>query len=214
MNVAAAVEDVRDLATRRVHPTKADLRRWHSTIYAGCSVPSPAYVGAFRGERDPHVLDYEVGVGPPMPDGLPERVGVWSADVAGELARFFDRLADALGVLDGVLAPGARPVGVDELGEVVTLTAMVHGEWVRIHPFVNGNGRTARLLAAHVALRYGLPIFVTLKPRPHDVAYARASKASMGRPPDFVGNQAEAVAVFGHLLALELLGPSPPQDTT
>ncbi len=29
----------------------------------------------------------------------------------------------------------------------------------------------------------------------------------MGRPPDFVGDHKEATGVFGHLLALELLGP-------
>jgi hypothetical protein len=27
------------------------------------------------------------------------------------------------------------------------LAAILHGEWVRIHPFANGNGRTARLWA-------------------------------------------------------------------
>jgi hypothetical protein len=59
----------------------------------------------------------------------------------------------------------------------------------------------------HIALRYGLPVFVTLKPRPDDVAYARAAKRSMGRPPDFTGDHAEAVAVFAHLLSLILLGP-------
>ena len=73
-------------------------------------------------------------------------------------------------------------------------------------PFVNGHGRTARLLAAHISLRYGLPIFVTLKPRPDDVAYARAARQSMGRPPAFIGDHSEATAVFVHLLALRLLG--------
>ena len=55
--------------------------------------------------------------------------------------------------------------------------------------------------------RYGLPVFVTLKPRPYDVAYARASKQSMGRPPDFIGDHAEVIAVFTFFLSLKLLGP-------
>lgn len=79
------------------------------------------------------------------------------------------------------------------------------GEWVRIHPFVNGNGRTARLWTVFIARRYQLPALVSLQPRPADVAYARAAKRSMGRPPDFVGDHTEASAVFAHLLALRLL---------
>jgi Fic family protein len=52
---------------------------------------------------------------------------------------------------------------------------------VRIHPFANGNGRTARLWANWTALRYGLPAFVGIKPRPAGDAYALASYASMRR---------------------------------
>ena len=196
------------MAVSRAMPTEDDLRNWHATVYSGCIVPSAAYVGHFRGDpAHPELTSYEVGVGPDMPDGLPECVGVWAADVAAEVDDFFARLHQALGALDTAVPPGKRPRTADALHEVVAVTAIAHGEWIRIHPFVNGNGRTARLLAAHIALRYGLPVFVTLKPRPDDVAYARAAKRSMGRPPDFTGDHTEAVAVFAHLLSLTLLGP-------
>lgn len=206
-NIGAAVADAAAIAQRRGTVDQLDLKNWHSIIYNGCTVPSAAYVGHFRGEPHPDVADYEVGVGPTMPDGYPDRVGVWAAAVAVAAAEFFASLETALTTLDGVVAPGARPADVEVLHEVVGVVAAAHGEWIRIHPFVNGNDRTARLLAAHVALRYGLPIFVTLKPRPHDVAYARAARASIGRPPDFMGQHTEATAVFVHLLALQLLGP-------
>ena len=68
-------------------------------------------------------------------------------------------------------------------GETGCVTAAIHGEWVRIHPFANGNARTARVWAAWIALRYGLPVFVTVKPRPNDAAYAQAAFASMGSSP-------------------------------
>ncbi|MFP5376912.1 MAG: Fic family protein [Acidimicrobiia bacterium] len=207
VNVTRALADVSQLAAARSVLAETDLKRWHSIVYGGCTVPSATYVGRFRGEAHADLADYEVGVGPTMPDGLPDRVGVWAADVGVASASFFGSLTDALAALDAVIAPGSRPASVDELREVVGVTALAHGEWIRIHPFVNGNGRTARLLAAHISLRYGLPIFVTLKPRPHDVAYARAARQSMGRPPAFVGDHAEATAVFVHLLALRLLGP-------
>jgi fido (protein-threonine AMPylation protein) len=206
-SIGLAVQDARMLAAQRKVPTAADLRQWHETIYAGCTVPSQAYVGNFRGDRNhPDLVDYEVQIGADMPDGFAECVGVWAANVASEVDGFFQRLRRALHVLDTVVSASARPTDVDVLHEVVALVAVVHGEWVRIHPFANGNGRTARLLVAHLALRYGLPVFVTRKPRPHDIAYARASKASMGRPPDFVSDHSEATAVFAHLLSLKLLG--------
>jgi hypothetical protein len=49
---------------------------------------------------------------------------------------------------------------------------------VRIHPFANGNGRTARLWANFLATRYGLPPFVRLRPRPDD-GYADAGINAM-----------------------------------
>jgi len=140
-----------------------------------------------------------------LDDGFPERVGVWSAELSVGLDEYFAALERALALLDAALPSGSRPSNVDTLREVVELCAVVHGEWVRLHPFANGNGRTARLLAAHIALRYGLPVFVTLQPRPHDVAYVRASKSSMGRPPHFSGNHDEAIAVFAHTLSLLLM---------
>ncbi len=136
-------------------------------------------------------------------------MGVWAHVVAGAMDTFAGQLTSALGLLDDALPVGTRPTTVSDLEEVVSVVALAHGELVRIHPFVNGNGRVARLLAAHISLRYGLPVFVRLKPRPGDVAYARAAKHSMGRPPTFIGDHSEAVAVFTHLLALELLGERP-----
>ena len=207
-NCQRLLAEIRTAALVRQAATADDVKRWHTTIYEGCVVPPASYAGNFRGDpRHPELVDYEVGVGPTLADGYPERVGVWAVDVAAELDVFFDRLQQAFAALDPHLAAGRRPKTVDLLHEIVALTAVVHGEWIRIHPFANGNGRTARLWAAYVSLRYGLPVYVALKPRPGDVAYARAAKASMGRPPNFVGDHSEAIAVFAHLLSLALLAP-------
>ena len=47
------------------------------------------------------------------------------------------------------------------------------------HPsFANGNGRTARLLANTIVLRYGLPPFIRLRPRPNH-GYNDAAEISM-----------------------------------
>ena len=61
---------------------------------------------------------------------------------------------------------------------VVELAAWAHGEWVRIHPFANGNGRTARLLANYVLVRFGFGPALTIRPRP-DQPYGEAARSSM-----------------------------------
>lgn len=71
-----------------------------------------------------------------------------------------------------------RPPTSVETSEVVKLTAWAHGEWVRIHPFANGNGRTARLLANYILVRFGFGPALSLKPRP-DQPYGMAAKVSM-----------------------------------
>lgn len=50
-----------------------------------------------------------------------------------------------------------RPTSLDRL---VTALAEVHVELVLIHPFREGNGRAARMLAVLMGLQAGLPAFV------------------------------------------------------
>lgn len=197
---------MRGSAADRVLPGVEAVGDWHTALYEGCRVPVPGYVGHLRG--DPTVAElvgYEVGVGPEGPDGYPEKMGVWSVLLPDAVDGLLAATHAALTRLDGILPVGTRPASVDELDAVVGLTARIHGEWVRLHPFANGNGRIARVWAAWLALRYGLPVFVTVKPRPDDLAYARAARDSMGRPPDFTGDHHTATAVFAHLLTLTLL---------
>lgn len=184
-----------------------EVLRWHQRLYEGCRVPVPDYIGHLRGDADiPELIDYEVGLGPQQPDGLPENVGIWSADVPDAAATLLRGAHAAVTQLDTSLPPGTRPRDVEHLDAVIALAAALHGHWVRIHPFANGNGRTARVWVAWLCARYALPTFVSVKPRPDDIAYARASRASMGRPPDFVGDDSLTRAVFAHMLRLELLG--------
>lgn len=66
-----------------------------------------------------------------------------------------------------------------------------------------GNGRTARMWANWAALRYGLPAFVSVKPRPPGNPYAAAGMSSMA------GDHDPLVAVFYQMLAARLTGGSP-----
>jgi fido (protein-threonine AMPylation protein) len=210
--IAANCQTVlRDAALRagvREMLTADRLREWHRLIYQGCRVPSTAYVGNFRGDTtQTDLVGYEVGIGRLQTDGYPECVGVWSHEVVVSVAQFFMGLSAALALLDNAIIPGQPPATTQLLEEVAEVCAYAHGEWVRIHPFANGNGRTARIIANAVALRYALPAFITLKPRPSDVLYVRAAKSSMGRPPDFRGDHAETIAVFCHYLRMSYTQP-------
>jgi len=104
-------------------------------------------------------------------------LGVASADVGRALGKFDKILKSVVAQLDDSIPAGAD-LNADQLATVLTACGWAHAEWVRIHPFANGNGRAARLLANAIAMRYGLPPFVRLRPRP-DAGYCDASEAAM-----------------------------------
>ncbi len=74
----------------------------------------------------------------------------------------------------------AGPDDSDRLGAVIDLAGWSHAEWLRIHPFVNGNGRTARFWANSLLMRYGLPPVIGLRPRPGGEYVAAAAEAMTG----------------------------------
>jgi Fic/DOC family len=92
-----------------------------------------------------------------------------------------------------VIPPDAER-NADQLNMVVEVCAWAHSEWVRIHPFANGNGRTARLWVNSIASRYGLPPFLRLRPRPAG-SYGIATAGAM------LGDRGPTVVLFHELLA-------------
>ena len=170
-------------------------RKWHRRIYLGVALPVPYYAGEPR-DSDPNFPElqgYEVAVGNVR--------GVPSEAVPGALRNFEKGARAAVAAVDQAVAADEQPQSDRELHGVLSVCAVLHGEWVRIHPFANGNGRTARLWANWAALRYGLPPFVTIKPRPGN-PYGFAAMASMS------GSHTATVAAFGQMLR-EHVGQSP-----
>jgi fido (protein-threonine AMPylation protein) len=167
------LSEIATSASERRAPTVDMARDWHRLLHRALHIPEPYYAGEIR-DRDPTypcLVDYEVRVGT-----LP---GVRAADVTRELAAFQESMQRATVRLDTTIPVSMLPRDAQEVWAVIQLCALAHGEWVRIHPFANGNGRTARLWANWCALRYGLPPFVRLRPRPDDQRYADASARSM-----------------------------------
>ncbi len=153
-------------------PTVAMAKRWHRQLYAGITLPVTYYAGQVRDSDDryPLLVDYEILVG--------NRPGVPARQVPGALKQFEHQFSDAVAALDARLSLDDEldPAGAEFY---VTLVAVAHGEWIRIHPFANGNGRTARLWTHWLAARYDLPPLLRVKPRPDDRRYGNASDASM-----------------------------------
>jgi Fic family protein len=133
----------------------------------GLDVPDQRFVGAFRGEPGLEAVQVSVGAS----------YGADSAKVAAELTHFEAKLQTLVAQLDALVPIGHEP-DADQLAAIVDLCAWVHAEWVRIHPFANGNGRTARLWANSLAMRYGLPPFIRLRPRPN-ASYGNAGAKAM-----------------------------------
>ena len=206
-NAARLMAELRATAAERILPTREELSRWHARLYAGCEVPVAGYIGHFRG--DPvikELIDYEVGLGARVQDGNLEKMGVWARQVGEEMEGVLAGLQAVFTELDARLPVGKPATTPDEVLALISFAALAHGECLRVHPFANGNGRIARLLVAFICLRYGLPMFLHIKPRPESEDYIRSSRDSMGRPPDFLGNHTTTTAVFAHMLADVLAG--------
>jgi hypothetical protein len=160
----------------------------------GLNVPPPgnaSWIGRFRGEKGMENIGVRIG----------KAWGVHPDEVSSGLLIFEERFQAAIKLLDErVTTQGSLTNETQEM--VVELMSWVHGEWARIHPFANGNGRIARLWANWIAMRYGVPPFVRLRPRPEGTSYADAAAASMR------GDFEAMVPVFRDMLE-EFLEESP-----
>jgi hypothetical protein len=166
-NLNKVLDEIVLAVQRREYPTVASAKRWQSLLMKNLAVPDARFVGAFRGEPGLEKIQVRVGT----------QYGADAAHVAGELTDFERKLHALIQELDTLLPAGQEP-DADQLAAVVDLCAWVHAEWVRIHPFANGNGRTARLWANCIGMRYGLPPFIRLRPRPN-YGYGEAGAKAM-----------------------------------
>lgn len=187
-NAAAVAQTIAGQARARVVPSASLAFDWHRSIYRGVALPVSYYAGEIRDSDPtfPELIGYDVRVG-----GLD---GVNHADVPAALSAFESGMRTACARLDQATAVGSVPPTPAALVAVIRLAAFAHGEWVRIHPFANGNGRTARCWANFVTLRYGLPAIATIEARPAGLLYGQAARASM------LGNHGPTQAMFAAML--------------
>ncbi len=148
----------------------ACVAQWHKDCFSGLAGASnECFLGAYRGSRHPRLKNMRVVVD--AMEGAPAHA------VIGELNKFFRQLQDRVSNLEAQIKID-QDKSKNELRRVAELAGWAHGEWVRIHPFANGSGRTARLIANWVLSRFRLLPVVGIRPRPEH-PYGQAAVASM-----------------------------------
>lgn len=163
----AAYQSVGRCAIKKI-VNSGDCRSWHLTMFSSC-VPLDYYAGNFR-QVDPLRPCLRINVQVAGIRGeTPERVG-------REIELLFQDMETHLGQLElrwSQLAPRERS---EQLA--ITLGAMV-GRFIQIHPFINGNGRTSRLLWAWGLMRFGVPPQVRVGRHPEQPTYNEVMAKAM-----------------------------------
>ena len=187
-NLSQLLSDIRDHALARKSLRLADAKSWHRAMMLGLTPPDKNMVGRLRGAQPLSNVEVVVGSYP----------GVPAKEVATQTKQFESKLRKITHHLDANISPDTD-LTPDQLSAVIEACAWAHAEWVRIHPFANGNGRTARFWANAVAMRYQLPPFIRLRPRPNSGYEIAASEAMLG-------NRKPTAIVFRQMLDAFLKG--------
>ena len=128
---------------------------WHRRLFEGIP-PVDYYAGNFRQVHATNTcLQQDVEVG-----GVS---GTHFPFVLQELADLFSQLRVSILRAELYWKDIDQPARAIRLS--VLLAALV-GEFIRIHPFLNGNGRLSRLLWAWGLMRFGVPLQHRIHPRP------------------------------------------------
>ena len=138
----------------------SDGQEWHSIMFRS-HVPLDYYAGHFRQiDASRPCLQVNVHVGG-IAGETPERV--WQ-----EVNKMFESLRRNLASLElswPELLPDQRAT------RLAIILGTVVGRFIQIHPFVNGNGRTSRLLWAWGLLRFGVPPQMRVRKHPEYPEY-------------------------------------------
>lgn len=153
-----------------------DIKTYHRKVFERV-VPLSYYAGNYRSRDSARpCLAQEVHVGGSpgetfltVPDSM--------RDFSSELHEFVVRTDD---YLQHQVSPTERAAAIAQLA------AVAMGRFIRIHPFLNGNGRMVRMLVNYIFKRYGYAMpFKQSHIRPPESEYAQASSESMSPVPNF-----------------------------
>jgi fido (protein-threonine AMPylation protein) len=161
-NFRPVVKEAIQLGRTRPEISDSQIRDWHRRCFEGVALGHSAVAGHYRGSpASDRLRVYEVQIGS-RHQGRPARF------VAQEVRGLVDDLRQRVAILDAAISAGSPPTAASSSEEeVVKLAAWAHGQWIRIHPFVDCNGSTGRLWITYLAARYRTALVVQAKPRPN-----------------------------------------------
>ncbi|MBW7850219.1 MAG: Fic family protein [Rhodospirillales bacterium] len=135
-NLSIAIDFLEELAKDRSRPiTEADIRQLHFLVL---KTIRDADAGKYRS------VEVEISGSaykPPAPESI-----------AGQMQEFSAWLSKA-----------SVPTTGNEAENAITVATAAHSWFVTIHPFIDGNGRVARLILNLILMRYGFPIAIITK---------------------------------------------------
>ena len=153
--VAAALRSARRTSLSRSVPDAAVSCIWHGTMFSSI-VPVDYYAGNFRqNDTSRPCLQMNVAVGNCM--GTPYSLVPQAAE---DLFHWIGREIDSLRHRWDGLPPERR------VAMAACLLGTFAGHFIKVHPFINGNGRTSRLLLAWGMMYFGFrpPLRVNIRP--------------------------------------------------
>ena len=183
-------------------PTSAIVQHWHVRALQGVRLAEPWVAGRYRGEgpRKSQLRSCHVHVG--------GRLGAPPLKVRERVRETFAELDRRLDDLDARVDAGEGLVTLYR--HVLRLCAWTHGEWVRIHPFADHNGSTARLLTLMIGLRYGIPLNLPGKPRPARSPLGLALSYDLAAENQMLGDDTVMVSYLDRSANSSVPGPSSP----
>jgi hypothetical protein len=166
-----AVAELRRSAVSVPHTTAiaCDGRSVHLFLFSGLAPDGcPYFAGHYRGEPFRCLRFNRVGI------GNDARVGSEPQLVERELAYLSQTLKDGLSLLRTACSlPDVRLPKIDKIYYVVTFACRVFVEFLRIHPYCNGNGHLARFLVWVLLGHFGFwPKRWPVHDRPPDPPYS------------------------------------------
>ena len=155
---------------RRKLPRIKLMKDAHRIMFKGIAPADE--IGDFRDQDQVPKALREVNV------GVGKLLGADYKKVLDEVADFEKEFRKRTKGCDSVWSSLGKSKSGYALDQIVKLAAWAHGEWVQIHPFINGNGRTSRLWMNYVITRYGMEPLAIIRSRP-DSPYGEAAAQSM-----------------------------------
>eukprot|EP00913_Durusdinium_trenchii_P019516 g18346.t1 len=141
----AVIHVVQEVACKELLSV-AEIRRWHRSLFKQF-VPLEYYAGEFRQQHATRIcLAVDVSVG-----GV---AGYRYHDVSAAMNSAIEDCRKQIARID---VQWSRLDRRRQALAVATATAGVIGQFIRIHPFINGNGRLSRLIWRWALLRFGVP---------------------------------------------------------